>query len=157
MINLYEVHESTVDAKGRIMLPAAYKKQLDKVLRKGFIIKRSIFSKSLALYPMSTWNEMMREVNKLNRFVKKNVEFIRMFNYGVKSVALDNNNRFLVLKDLLDYAGIKKDIVMSSASDHIEIWDKKTYERFIKDNSEYFEKLTEEVMGNINPGSSDGK
>jgi len=139
------------------MLPAPFKKQLGKAIRKGFIVKRGIFSKSLELYPMDTWNEMIKEVHKLNRFVKKNVEFIRMFNAGVKSLNLDASSRFLIPKDLLDYAGIKKDIVMSSATDRIEIWDKKTYEKFIKDNSGRFEGLTEDVMGNIQPGKPDGK
>lgn len=151
MINLFGVFECSADAKGRIMLPIAFKKQLAAVSEQGFVIKRSIFSKSLELYPVNTWSEMVKEVNKLNRFVKKNVEFIRMFNYGVKSIELDNNGRILIPKDLVDFAGIKKDIVMAAATDRIEIWDRKTYEKFIKDNTGDFDKLAEDVMGNSNP------
>ena len=102
---------------------------------------------------MDTWNEMVKDVNKVNRFVKKNVEFIRMLNYGVKNIELDSNNRILIQKDLLDFAGIKKDIVMAAAIDRIEIWDKKAYHKFIKENSPSFETLTEEVMGKMNPDS----
>ena len=133
------------------MLPNAFKKQLADVLDDGFVIKRSIFSKSLELYPIDTWNEMVKDVNKLNRFVKKNVEFIRMFNYGVKSMEVDSSSRILIPKDLVDFAGIKKDVVMAAATDRIEIWDRKVYEKFIKENSGDFEKLAEDVMGNINP------
>ena len=151
MINLFGAHESTVDAKGRVLLPLPFKKQLAAALDQGFVIKHSIFSKSLELYPMQTWNEMVKDVSKVSRFVKKNVEFIRMLNYGVKNIELDNNNRILIQKDLLDFAGIKKDIVMAAAIDRIEIWDKKAYHKFIKENSSSFESLTEEVMGKINP------
>src|SRR5450755_2265564 len=84
MSNLFGVYECTADLKGRAMLPVAFKTQLAKAVKLGFVIKRSIFSKSLELYPAHVWNDMVKDVNKLNRFVKKNVEFIRMFNYGVK-------------------------------------------------------------------------
>ncbi len=149
MISLFGVYECSADAKGRIMLPAAFKKQLADVLKKGFVIKRSIFSKSLELYPIGTWEEMVKDVNKLNRFVKKNVEFIRMFNYGVKAVDLDDNLRMLIPKDLVHFAGIKKDVVLAAATDRIELWDKRLYEKFVKDNSNDFDKLAEDVMGGI--------
>ncbi len=154
MINLFGVYECSSDAKGRVMLPAGMKKQVAKILKQGFVIKRSIFSKSLELYPMNTWEEMSRDVNKLNKFVKKNVEFIRMFNYGVKPVEVDDNTRFLIPKDLMQYAGIKKDVVLAAAVDRIEIWDKKAYEKFVKESSDGFDKLAEDVMGgagNSNP------
>lgn len=148
MINLFGVYECRADEKGRLMFPVAFKGQLKAALKQGFVIKQSIFSKSLELYPMNTWNEMMKEVNKLNRFVKKNVEFIRMFNYRVQEVGLDGNSRLLIPKDLLELAGIKKDIVLSAAGNMIEVWDKKAYEKFIKEQGSNFEKLAEDVMGN---------
>lgn len=158
MINLFGVYECSADAKGRVMLPVAFKKQLAEVLAQGFVVKRSIFSKSLELYPMGTWSEMVKDVNKLNKFVKKNVEFIRMFNYGVKSIELDDTARFLIPKDLMQFAGIKKDVVLAAAVDRIELWDRKAYERFVKENSEGFDRLAEDVMGGVNPEKpNDGK
>ena len=148
MINLFGVYEGNADAKGRIMLPVTLKKQLASVLKNEFVIKQSIFSKSLEFYPVATWNDLVKDVNKLNRFVKKNVEFIRMFNYGVRALELDSNSRLLIPKDLLLFAGIKKNIVMSAGVNMIEIWDKKAYEKSIKSSSTNFEKLAEEVMGN---------
>jgi MraZ protein len=156
MINLFGVYECNADAKGRVMLPVAFKKQLSSILDQGFVIKRSIFSKSLELYPMATWNEMVKDVNKLNRFVKKNAEFIRLFNYGVKPLELDGNARLLIPKDLMDFSAIKKNVVMAAATDRIEIWDQAAYEKFIKESSDGFDKLAEDVMGNINPTQADG-
>jgi MraZ protein len=149
---IFGVYEATADAKGRVMLPNAFKKQLSAFVKDGFVIKQSIFSKSLELYPMTAWNDLVKDVNKLNRFVKKNVEFIRMFNYGVKPLELDNTSRLLIPKELIVFAGIKKDIVMSASGNLIEIWDKKTYEKNIKAGTVDFEKLAEEVMGNKSIG-----
>jgi MraZ protein len=149
MTSLFGVYECNADAKGRVMLPVAFKKQLTKELKGGFVMKRSIFSKSLELYPMATWNEMVKEVNKLNKFVKKNVEFIRMFNYGVVSVELDSTGRLLIPKDLMTFAGISKNVTMAAAGDRVEVWDTKAYEKFINSSSADFEKLAEDVMGGI--------
>jgi MraZ protein len=153
MTNLFGVYECSADAKGRVMFPVAFKKQLTKELKAGFVMKRSIFSKSLELYTIATWNEMVKEVNKLNKFVKKNVEFIRMFNYGVVSVELDTTGRLLISKDLISFANITKNVVMAAAGDRIEIWDKKAYEKFINGSTANFEKLAEDVMGGIIPSA----
>jgi MraZ protein len=155
MSSLFGVYECNADAKGRVMLPVAFKKQLAKELKGGFVMKRSIFSKSLELFPTATWNEMVKEVNKLNKFVKKNVEFIRMFNYGVVPVELDSAGRLLISKDMMTFSGISKNVIMAAAGDRIEIWDTKAYEKFINDGTTDFEKLAEDVMGGINPTTAE--
>ncbi|MBB3123952.1 MraZ protein [Mesoflavibacter sabulilitoris] len=140
-------YECKVDAKGRLMLPAALKKQMDGVLQNGFVIKRAVFQECLELYPMTEWDALMQKINKLNRFKKKNNDFIRRFTAGVKMVDVDANGRLLIPKDLVVFASISKDIVMSSAVNIIEIWDKTKYEKAIDDATVDFADLAEEVMG----------
>ena len=148
MINLIGTYECTVDNKGRIMIPAQLKKQLDGFTTKPFILKRSVFQNCLELFPYSEWKLMMDKVNKLNRFVKKNNDFIRMYTAGVKSIDLDSNGRLLVPKDLIAISKLTKNVVLSSSINIIEIWDKDEYEKSINDPKVDFAKLTEEVMGN---------
>jgi MraZ protein len=143
-------YECKVDTKGRLMLPAPLKKQLSPEVDEGFVLKRSVFQPCLELYPMSEWNVMMQKINKLNRFVKKNNDFIRRFTAGVKVVEVDATGRLLIPKDLVVFAGIDKDIVLSSAVNIVEIWDKDKYEKSIDDSVMDFADLAEEVMGNIN-------
>ncbi|WP_348745928.1 division/cell wall cluster transcriptional repressor MraZ [Tenacibaculum sp. 190524A02b] len=149
MINLIGTYECKMDAKGRLMVSSAYKKQLSAVLQEGFVLKRSVFQSCLELYPMQEWNLVMAKINKLNRFVKKNNDFIRRFTAGVKLVEVDASGRILVPKDLCQFAGLKKEIVLSSAVNIIEIWDKEEYEKIIDDAVVDFADLAEEVMGNI--------
>ena len=148
MVNLIGTYECKADAKGRVMLPSAFKKQLHAALQEGFVVKRAVFQPCLELYPMSEWNLMMEKINKLNRFVKKNNDFIRRFTAGVKMVELDASGRILIPKDLCDFAGIQKQLVLSSAVNIIEIWDKEKYEKAIDDASVDFADLAEDVMGN---------
>jgi len=142
-------YECKADTKGRLMLPAPLKKQLGGGLDDGFVLKRSVFQPCLELYPMEEWNKMMQKINTLNRFVKKNNDFIRRFTAGVKIVEIDVTGRLLVPKDLVVFAGIDKDIVLSSAVNIVEIWDKDKYEQSIDDTAVDFADLAEDVMGNL--------
>ena len=155
MVNLIGTYECKADAKGRIVLSAALKKQLSPVLQEGFVIKRSVFQPCLELYPMAEWNTLMAKVNTLNRFVKKNNDFIRRFTAGVKIVELDTMGRFLMAKDLQLFAGISKNVVLSSAVNIVEIWDKDKYEKAIEETTSKFADLAEEVMGNVTDGADE--
>ncbi len=149
MSTLIGTYECKADAKGRVLVSAPLKKQLTEVLRDGFVIKRSVFQPCLELYPMKEWDAMMSQLNGLNRFVKKNNDFIRRFTAGVKVVELDGSGRLQLPKDLLLFAGISKQVVLSSAVNIIEIWDKEKYESVIDDAIGDFGDLAEEVMGNL--------
>ncbi len=123
---------------------------MSSVLSKGFVLKRAVFQNCLELYPINEWEELIKRVNSLNRFKKKNNDFIRRFTAGVKFIEVDNNNRILIPKDLIEFSNIKRDIVFSSSVNIIEIWDKDKYENAIVDSREDFAKLAEEVMGDDN-------
>ena len=149
MNTLIGTYECKADAKGRLMLPTSLKKQLGS-LEEGFVLKRSVFQPCLELFPMSEWNKMMLKINKLNRFVKKNNDFIRRFTAGVRMVEIDATGRLLIPKDLVVFAQIDKEIVLNSAINIIEIWDKNQYENAIENATDDFADLAEEVMGNFN-------
>lgn len=150
MESIIGTYECKADSKGRMLLSSALKKQLDPVLHEGFVLKRSVFQPCLELYPMKEWNAVMAQMNGLNRFVKKNNDFIRRFTAGVKRVELDASGRLLVPKDLLSFSGITKEVVMSSAISIIEIWDKDKYEQAVDEAALDFADLAEEVMGTVN-------
>lgn len=154
MINLIGSYELKADAKGRVMIPSDLKKQVQPILNEGFILKRSIFQKCLELYPMSEWNKEAESLTKLNRFVKENNDFIRAFMAGVRTVELDNAGRIQIPKDLVNYAGIKKELVISSSVNRMEIWDKETYESVLNNPDVDFGALAEKVMGN-NPRNNE--
>ncbi len=156
MINIIGTYECKADVKGRVMFPSALKKQLQKVIGEGFVIKRSVFNKCLEIHPMNEWDEVVKHVNKLNRFVKKNNDFIRSYMAGLKVVEVDGSGRFLIPKDLLNFANLKKEIVLSSSVNMIEIWDKKSYELSVSETLKDFGDLAEDVMGKQSLGDTNG-
>lgn len=147
MISFIGTYDCKADVKGRVMIPVTLKNQMAPVINKGFVIKRSVFQPCLELYPMEEWNLLMEKMNRKNRFKKKNNDFIRRFSAGVKPVEIDGTGRLLIPKNLIAVAGISKEVVLSSAINIIEIWDKDSYEKVLEDTAENFAELAEEVMG----------
>jgi MraZ protein len=148
--HLIGTYECKADAKGRILMPIAIKKQMASLATGGFVLKRAVFNPCLELYPMQEWMQLMEKVNALNRFNKKNNDFIRRFTAGVKTVEMDVSGRLLIPKDLIKHAQIGKEIVISSAVNILEIWDKSLYEKAIDEAALDFGALAEEVMGDKN-------
>ncbi len=149
MKNFIGTYECRIDDKGRLKLPSAIVKQMGDFDEGSFVIKRAVFQPCLEVYPMNVWDQLMKKLSGLNRFIKKNADFIRMFTAGVKVVELDNAGRLQISKDLTQFAGLKKEIVITSAGELLEIWDKDAYESVITTSEDSFAKLAEDVMGAI--------
>ncbi|MDQ2862392.1 MAG: division/cell wall cluster transcriptional repressor MraZ [Bacteroidota bacterium] len=139
-------YESTLDAKGRFLLPAGFKKQMPDSEAEPFILNRG-FEKCLSLYTSKSWKPLFSDLSKLNDFDPKVRQFKRYFLNGATQVETDNSGRILVPKNLIEYAGLDKNIVLVSAIDKIEIWDKTKYQQFFETFSpEAFSDLAKEVM-----------
>ena len=148
MIGFLGEYEVTMDAKGRFLLPAGFKKQLAEQEANQFVINRGIET-CLTLYPMQTWEPIFADVSKLNDFDPKVRQFRRYFLNGATQVELDSAGRLLIPKALMDYAGLQKDIVLVSAVNKIEIWDKNNYTKFFESFSpEAYSALANDVMNN---------
>ena len=115
--------ECRLDAKGRLMLPSALRKQVSPEAAEKFVVNRG-FENCLALYPFNEWQKISAEVNRLNMYVKKNREFARYFYRGATELELDNAGRLLIPKRLLEYAGAEKEIILSAFSNKLEVWAK---------------------------------
>ena len=146
MTNFLGEYECKIDAKGRVMLPVALKKQVSPEAQERFVINRGI-EKHLVLYPMNEWKKITEEINKLNLFVQKNRIFMRKFHNGATELDLDNTGRLLLPKGLIDYAGVDKDIVLFAYASRIEVWAKEEYDRMLNADDGDFASLAEEVMG----------
>ncbi len=149
MKNFIGTYECRIDDKGRLKLPAALVKQMVDFGDDSFVVKRAVFQPCLEVYPMNGWEKLMKKLNGLNRFIKKNADFVRMFTAGLKIVEPDNAGRLQISKDLTHFASLKKDVVITSAGELFEIWDKDEYEKVISTSEFDFAKLAEDVMGQI--------
>lgn len=129
MLDLLGEYQSTLDAKSRVLLPAALKKQLGGEAVKGFVLNRDPASACLVLYPLSEWQRTSAEVRKLNRFDPESVEFQRRFLNGATPLELDPNGRLLLPKHLMQYAQLSRTILFTGMGDRIEVWNEDLYKK----------------------------
>ena len=138
--------EATLDAKGRFLLPAGFKKQLPEEETSRFVINRG-FEKCLALYPVKNWEPLFADISKLNDFDPKVREFRRNFLNGATFVEPDSAGRLLIPPNLKGHADLQKDIVLVAAVNKIEIWDSNKYKQLFDSFSpDAFSNLAKDVM-----------
>ena len=151
-------YESKLDAKGRFLFPAGFRKQLpegDASSEKQpagaqFVMNRG-FEKCLTLFPMHAWKPIFDRITQLNDFDPKVRAFRRYFLNGAITLEPDSAGRLLIPKNLMEYAGLEKQIVLASAVNKIEIWDKNQYQQFFESYSpETFSELASQVMKDNN-------
>jgi MraZ protein len=148
MIGFLGEFESTLDPKGRFLLPAGLKKQLPEGENTRFVINRG-FEKCLTLYPRQSWDPLYASISALNDFDPKVREFRRYFLNGATEVESDAAGRILLSSNLKEYAGLEKDIILASAVDKIEIWSAANYKKFFESYSpDDFSNLARQVMVN---------
>jgi MraZ protein len=146
MIGFLGEFEATLDPKGRFLLPAGIKKQLQEGENTQFVINRG-FEKCLTLYPTASWTPIFEKISQLNDFDPKVREFRRYFLNGAIALELDSAGRLLLPRNLMEHAGLEKDIVLVSAVNKMEIWDKVKYQQFFDTYSpEAFSSLAASVM-----------
>jgi len=154
MIGFIGEYESTVDAKGRFLLPSGFKKQLPEADNALFVLNRG-FEKCLTLYPIQSWEPLYKDISLLNDFDPKVRDFRRYFLNGATQIELDSAGRLLLPKNLMEYASLGKDIVLVSAVNKIEIWDKNKYQQFFDAMTpEAYSKLANEVMNKKDDSNS---
>lgn len=138
MVNFIGDYTCKLDAKGRVLLPAAFKKQLQGDNADKFVVKKDIFENCLVVYPSEEWERQSKIIRKkINPYKREHNMFLRRFFKGTAEVILDSNNRLLVPKRLLDEIGAEKDIVLAGQTGKIELWDKTRYDQIELSDDEF--------------------
>jgi MraZ protein len=136
-----------VDVKGRIILPAAFKKQMPADAQDHFVVRKDIFENCLVLYAIEDWDRQLIKIRKkLNPYNREQNMFLRNFFKGTAELSLDNNNRILVPKKLMDLIGADRDVVLAGQDGRIEIWAADIYDK-IDMPAEDIANLAEKFLG----------
>lgn len=142
----------TLDAKGRFRIPSNLLKNLGERADVEFVVNRG-FEKCLVLYPRPLWNQIRGELDKLNLYNKQNRAFVRYFYRGATELIPDAADRVNLPKQLIEYAGAEKEIVLAPMSGRIEIWAKAEYDRMLEEEPEDFSELSDIVLGGVGNNS----
>ena len=113
----------SVDAKGRISLPARFRDVLVGDSNAGFVITPALFDPCLHVYPMKTWEDFEREVSKLPSLDPNAVRFRRMYVSAAVECELDKAGRVLVPPHLRERAELdKSEALWAGMGRNLELW-----------------------------------
>lgn len=137
-----------LDSKGRLMMPSEFKEQLGIQANDGFVMRLGAgkFNKCLELYTRNDWDGLQDKLHSsLNPFNPIHQAVMRKFNDGTRVAKLDANGRLQIPKELIEDAHLVKDIVLTSVTTKMEIWDKALYKEELDgiDDELYLQILTD--------------
>jgi MraZ protein len=132
-----------------VLVPSEFKEQLGDQVEEGFVLRPGLHAHCLELYTKQDWNEVQDQLRaKFSQFNKKQEAAMRRYDAGSRFVKLDASGRLLITKDLIEKASLTKDIVITSVTTKMEIWDKDLYEQSINEDlsdEEFFNLLDENI------------
>lgn len=143
----------SLDDKGRLQFPAKFLKQLPESSCKHFVVNCGT-ANCLHLRTLEEWNSFAEKLSQLNQFDPKNAQFIRWFMQGHTEVVLDNNNRILLPKNLLQRIKVQKNVVLLGCFDKLEIWSDSEYENYMTFDPQLFASLAAQVLHNNTANNS---
>ena len=134
MVNFVDEYPRQLDERGRIILPAKVREAMSDTI----YVTRSMSDKCLYLYTQEEWDKISEKINQLPTATDVNAAaFARLFFGKAMYADVDKQGRVSISKRLIEYANLKKDVVLVGANTRLEIWDSEeweNYQRGLSDN-----------------------
>ena len=119
-------HHRTIDSKGRIFIPAKFREEIIK----GVVITKGFDEKCLFLFSRQGWKRIQERIVE-NPMAKRNIQsFSRWFFSSATVESIDQQGRTRIPQNLIEYADLKKEIVLVGVSDRAEIWSRENWENY---------------------------
>ncbi len=134
-------HIHTLDEKGRISVPAQFRRQLP---REGLFIGKGMEG-SLILYPPEKWEKVRNGLASLSRNSKRNRDIIREVSQNIHPVNIDGQGRITIPSDLIQVSGMTHEIVFIGLLDSIELWAAQCYTERKEEQVSSLEEAIEDI------------
>ncbi|KEO75105.1 division/cell wall cluster transcriptional repressor MraZ [Anditalea andensis] len=135
-----------LDPKGRLVLPAKFKAALPETLGNELVLRKGE-DPCIVVYPGFEFKKIYNKVAALSEFNPQERKFKRQFLSGLAEAELDNSGRFLIVKHMLEYAGIDKEAILVGMGSNIEIWDPEKYQAYSSMDQDEYSGLAEKYLG----------
>ena len=151
MVDMFRgIHNINLDAKGRLAIPTKYRAAINDQSSGNMIITVDPGEKCLLLYPLSSWNDIEKQINDLPAFQKNSRRVQRLLVGHAEDIQMDKAGRILISQPLRSIAELSKKITMIGQGKKFEIWGNNIWENKIsKWRTEETDESEESVLGGI--------
>lgn len=133
-------YRHTLDNKGRITLPAAFREAFSD----GLFINKHL-DKSLAVYTRAEWQRILDDMSNLNDRQSISRQYLRVFYSGVLADNLDKQGRIQLGQNLINHANLEKDVTIIGVGTHLEIWSTQNWEEYSATAESDYEEIAEKL------------
>src|SRR2546422_3384144 len=137
-------YRHSIDHKGRISIPARFRRILSGDASDTFIILRGLET-CVALYPLDEWKGMEERLRSRSFHDETNRRFLRIMSLDLNEGTLDAQGRVALPPRLLTHASLTKEGMVFGVVDHIEIWDPVRFEEYLKNSNRSYEDMAGEL------------
>lgn len=141
----YGEYEHTIDRKGRLIIPAKFREIFKENLVERLFVTRGL-DKCLFLFSEEEWKLQEQKFKSVSFTKSEARKFNRLYFSGASEVIPDKQGRILIPRNLKEFAGIKKEVVIVGVSNRIEIWSKELWNGFYESSKESFEETAERLL-----------
>ena len=114
-------YNNSLDGKNRLNIPAKFRKALDPVNDRTFVLIRG-FDQCLLLYPLNEWQEVEIQLSQLSSIRSRDRDFVRSITRHATPVQYDGQGRIQIPESLVIFSEIQKDINVIGMINKIELW-----------------------------------
>ena len=138
-------YDVPLDEKGRIFVPAEFRRKLPAEAADTFIIVRG-YDRCLAAYPQHIWDGVAKKLMNLSQTERRNRVFLRAMLSQAAEVKMDRQGRAVLPRKLLQRAGIGGQIVVIGALDKLEFWEPESWIAFLQEADQGMEEAAEHLQ-----------
>ena len=115
--------QNTIDASGRIIFPASFRKEMGEKI----ILAKGLFDSCLCAYSEEEWKNLC---DSLKRFPEAKVRQVKTWLFG-SAVTLnpDKQGRVFISSELIEHAGLKQNVVFVGMGSRVDVWDAESYDK----------------------------
>lgn len=131
-------YDHTIDAKGRLSIPAKFREVLlgkgdDRIIITNFVIEGT---RCLDVYPLDEWFRFEEEFRKRPKFDRRVVQFQNYYLSSASECVVDKQGRILIPPSLRQYANLRRDVILVSALEKFRVWDKESWKKIFAEAEE---------------------
>jgi len=148
MIRFSARYNALIDDKGRVVLPAPFKKAMGDLAEEPLVIEKDIYKACLNIFPERYWNQRIESIEReLNQFNEDDDDLLADIYENHTSLTMAPNGRINIPSDFMDHAGISREVVFIGKGKSIRMWDDRKYQES-KENRRPLKETFRERLGN---------
>lgn len=140
-------YNATIDDKGRVVLPSAFKREFVTELEMNLTVELDPYEKCLNLYPISSWSKRIEFIkSRLNPNDPRQSRLLDKFYQNFVKISISENGRINIPNSFFEKKEIQRDVTFTGQGDRIRVWSSEEFQKSMLPDDD-FKNMFEEFMG----------